>query len=530
MGTQSVGIRQIGIKKAKAKVGPSFSWQTYWTTRLHLECDASVEQNVYLRITGIIGADQIKIKWGDGSAEDSVNMNGIMNTINHSYAGTEIYTIEVTHPESILLLNFPVQTTVDIYPFEHNVAEFAKALNMETYVSAATDWTGSINDFNKGLKYFEEASALISGTITPFVNLEYCIIHGYIDGDLTPAVNLIHVFFFDNVTVTVDCTGMTSLKGLESYAIGSYGEGDVSTCTALEKICWGTPNAFTGSITALANFVYLDHYGGGSISGVLTAKGSIWKFISTAPLNAFSGNITNLSLLEFFALDDSSTVTKPITLALQTIIGRFDGRQWDFLSAEVNQILSDIWGSRNSARNYPTNRIIYLNSALSEPATGQGIADMVKLQHYRSPNPPGTASLWTINTNNVLGAELLTGWTNYPGYLFETFTTSGKLITSAINNAGGGGACYSNSIGAVVAGEKYICYYNGAIITTGCKIYIGSAGLVGRSNNISHANGMYADIFTITSDAASAMLYFESQGTNECNFNISDIMLKKIIT
>ncbi len=40
MGTQSIGIEQIGIKRAKAKVGPSFSWSSYWASLI----SATVEQ------------------------------------------------------------------------------------------------------------------------------------------------------------------------------------------------------------------------------------------------------------------------------------------------------------------------------------------------------------------------------------------------------------------------------------------------------------------------------------------------------
>lgn len=48
MGTQSVGIRQIGIKKAKAKVGPSFSWATYWTTLISATVENAAPTNFVL--------------------------------------------------------------------------------------------------------------------------------------------------------------------------------------------------------------------------------------------------------------------------------------------------------------------------------------------------------------------------------------------------------------------------------------------------------------------------------------------------
>lgn len=64
-----------------------------------------------------------------------------------------------------------------------------------------------------------------------------------------------------------------------------------------------------------------------------------------------------------------------------------------------------------------------------------------------------TAQDVTFVTTEVLGSELLTGWTNSPTYPFETFTTSGGDITSAINTTTLG-LCYKD-IGAVAEDEIY---------------------------------------------------------------------------
>ena len=62
----------------------------------------------------------------------------------------------------------------------------------------------------------------------------------------------------------------------------------------------------------------------------------------------------------------------------------------------------------------------------------------------------GNLRVWN---DSVLGNEQLTGWTNGGTYVYETFTSSGSDITSAVNTTTTGG-CYSNAI-AVKAGQLY---------------------------------------------------------------------------
>ena len=54
-----------------------------------------------------------------------------------------------------------------------------------------------------------------------------------------------------------------------------------------------------------------------------------------------------------------------------------------------------------------------------------------------------------------LSGELLTGWTNVAG-LFETFTTSGRVITSAIDSNASGAVAGSNDMRAGSAGDVYV--------------------------------------------------------------------------
>lgn len=53
------------------------------------------------------------------------------------------------------------------------------------------------------------------------------------------------------------------------------------------------------------------------------------------------------------------------------------------------------------------------------------------------------------------GSELITAWSNYLG-LFETWTTSGRDITSAIDSDASGAIALSNDIGALSAGDVFV--------------------------------------------------------------------------
>lgn len=68
-------------------------------------------------------------------------------------------------------------------------------------------------------------------------------------------------------------------------------------------------------------------------------------------------------------------------------------------SAQVNQLLADLWANRDLTGTQQSLRIIDLRFGASGSPTGQGIIDKAALQAYRSPGNNPAYSLWTINTN-----------------------------------------------------------------------------------------------------------------------------------
>lgn len=68
-------------------------------------------------------------------------------------------------------------------------------------------------------------------------------------------------------------------------------------------------------------------------------------------------------------------------------------------------------------------------------------------------NTPADGS--DFHASPTLGSELLSAWSNVTG-LFETFTVSGREITSAIDSNASGGIAGSNDLGAGSVGDLYV--------------------------------------------------------------------------
>ena len=78
--------------------------------------------------------------------------------------------------------------------------------------------------------------------------------------------------------------------------------------------------------------------------------------------------------------------------------------------------------------------------------------DILKDISAKNQIAPGGSESWIRPT---FGSQLITGWTNY-GSNFETFTTNGREITSAIDSDGSSGQAVTNDLGLIYAGEQYV--------------------------------------------------------------------------
>lgn len=370
---------------------------------LRFECNSYIRSGlVIIYLQGVIGTTTPQIYWGDGIKLDIIDMTGILNVCTHTYSTSDIFYVYITNPEN--LLGITTTTGNGIPPLNNNFNEFHKAVNIESLIldSYAVGMTGTINGINTGLKNITMNIGKINnivGSINPFMDIEIFQCNSNITGTLSDKLQLKKIFLAGGTTIDVDITLLTLLTHIESYALSSFGHGSVTGLINLVHICWGSPNAFTG-ILSCPNFEYLDNYGGSSMTGDITGFAKLWKFVSHDCNNAFTGSLAGKPLLEIFnVFNDLSTLTKPVTVIGHPLLCWFNGVKWNFLSAEVNQILADVWTNKDAPKGFPTYRWIILNGGTSQAPTGQGIIDKAALQAYRSPTPPGTAALWTILTN-----------------------------------------------------------------------------------------------------------------------------------
>ena len=131
-----------------------------------------------------------------------------------------------------------------------------------------------------------------------------------------------------------------------------------------------------------------------------------------------------------------------------------------------------------------------------------------------------------LNIVTTRGPELITSWSN-SYYPFETFTSSGSTITSAINAAGNWGGCESSRFN-VVAGEIYYVTTNLAFISGANPTwYIGSGAVGGTYGTpvTTLGAGLQTNVFTIT---ITGYACFTNEVYGASEFTLSDVSVKKI--
>jgi len=127
------------------------------------------------------------------------------------------------------------------------------------------------------------------------------------------------------------------------------------------------------------------------------------EYLEITGTNTCSGSIAALTELQYCIVGGNSTLTFPNVTNITGISYLYVHNTTTLTSANVNQLLADMWTNRNAAKPsvYSERRIEIEGSVTSGGPTGQGIIDKAALQAYRSPNPPGTANVWTVNTRTI---------------------------------------------------------------------------------------------------------------------------------
>jgi len=134
-------------------------------------------------------------------------------------------------------------------------------------------------------------------------------------------------------------------------------------------------------------------------------------------------------------------------------------------------------------------------------------------------------------TNKIkIGDNLVTGWSNAAGAeAFDTFTDSGRNITSAIDSSATNQAiCYSNSIGRISKGDIIECYCNFTKNSgTYPRIDIIESGSGNKSNVEYFVSGYNYFKFIITGDVIDAQFRIISFAASLVDFEMSQVYVSK---
>ena len=136
------------------------------------------------------------------------------------------------------------------------------------------------------------------------------------------------------------------------------------------------------------------------------------------------------------------------------------------------------------------------------------------------------------DTNKIkIGDNLVTSWTNRVAPNdFDTFTTSGRNITSAIDSSAVNlSICYGTSLGILAVGDIIEFYCNFTKNSgTFPLVYLGESGSTdAKSNTHTFTAGYNYAIFIVTSAITNAAVMIQSLGASLVNFEMSQVYVSK---
>ena len=138
-------------------------------------------------------------------------------------------------------------------------------------------------------------------------------------------------------------------------------------------------------------------------------------------------------------------------------------------------------------------------------------------------------------TNATLGSNLITSFTNGSTYAFDTFSTSGNNISSAIETSGNWGGAASNSLN-LTAGEIYKCTfdltYNSGDDTLRVLLVNSANGAATSVVDVvyyTNTNGSNVFYFKVkTTDSTSHLQLGTWHSSDVINFSATNITLQKV--
>ena len=303
-------------------------------------------ERVYIKAvasdTSVLRVDDTVTQWGDNTT-GSAQLDDGWNTAVYDADGVNCPSV------SIDVATMSVNTAINVFGLNTLTGDLT-GNSIMTYMEIAD---GTPNHTTPG-----SGGATCIGDISSMAGLlvidvwDETAFTGAINIANTPDIETIWINGYNAFTIAVDgLTSLGTLIVLDECDIAP--SGDVSTCSALEYL-----------------FIY-----GNTITGSMSGITGLYNITILEDTSATLPNTTNLT-------------------ALGNILANIV-----FDTANVNQILADVWANRDAAKTGAFRRLDFTRKGASGSPSGQGITDQSNLEAYRSPDPPGTASLWTIFTN-----------------------------------------------------------------------------------------------------------------------------------
>jgi hypothetical protein len=164
---------------------------------------------------------------------------------------------------------------------------------------------------------------------------------------------------------------------------------------------YGTTNcpSMGGSFARYTSLVYLFSTGNNTFNFDISELYQLENLLIYGS-NTIFGSIENLVKLHTMSVTGSNTITYPRVIKLKKLTYLIIGTPTVLTSANVNQLLADMWANRDEDK-YSTQsvRSITLTGGNGTGApTGQGLIDKAALQNYRSPFNSPSKAVWTVTT------------------------------------------------------------------------------------------------------------------------------------
>ena len=378
-------------------------------TAIKLISIATPNATITIRIGGITGEDSLQIYWGDGIKKEIMLMNDTRYEISHTYVGYS-FPIYILNPENLSTILLGDGAS----PQDTDIVEIGKAVNLKSFWTSGS-FVGSINhlpititDLRLGENNLSGIQ-FITGSIVKFVNLTRCDLFG--DNTVSGAMNapnIERVFFAGMSSASLNINGLTGIVRIEktNSGGGNYMNGSLNTSLGFEMVCVDNPNDITADFDLLPESRYLSssNIEVGAYIGSVNNMPELFELIFTRA--DLTGNIANCPNFQIYS-GGCPNLTKPTRFnAIPKLISFTPNTDWVWSSAEVNQLLADLWANRDIAKtndlliNHDSLRCIKLNTVGTGAPTGQGLTDLANLRAYRSPGNDPAYALWTIDVNS----------------------------------------------------------------------------------------------------------------------------------